>query len=106
MYLFIRQFLQKDREICNLDDKTKDGEDVEIGKCLRNLDVTAGDSRDGEQRDRFFPFPPEKHLHGKGNAWYHQATFYPTKQVKQEKCDIANINKMETAFSGLPVLCR
>ena len=84
MYLFIRQFLQKDREICNLDDKTKDGEDVEIGKCLRNLDVTAGDSRDGEQRDRFFPFPPEKHLHGKGNAWYHQATFYPTKQVKQD----------------------
>ena len=82
-YLYIRSFVvQKDHEKCKLEDKTNDGEDVEIGKCLRNLDVTAGDSRDSEKRDRFFPFAPEKHLHGKGNIWYHQATLYPTKQVK------------------------
>ena len=91
MYFIVRSFSQKDSEKCNIEDKTKDGEDAEIGKCLRNLDVSIGDSRDGEQRDRFLPFPIGKHLlpriptdawsHEK-LAWYHQATFYPTKQVK------------------------
>ena len=92
MYFIVRSFSQKDSEKCNIEDKTKDGEDVEIGKCLRNLGVSMGDSRDGKQRDRFFPFPIGKRLlpriphdawsHDK-LAWYHQATPYPTKQVKQ-----------------------
>ena len=72
-----------DEKVCKLEDDTIDGEDVEIGKCLINLDVIAGDSRDSQQRERFLPFLPEEHLspRGNGDAWYQEALFYPHKQV-------------------------
>ena len=37
-------------------------EDVEMGRCLMNLGVAAGDSRDELARSRFFPFPPGSFL--------------------------------------------
>ena len=37
-------------------------EDVEIGKCLMNLGVAAGDSRDELARSRFFPLTPGSFL--------------------------------------------
>ena len=68
-------------------DYTPDGEDVEIAKCLGNLNVTAGDSRDSQQRERFLPFLPERHLSTAGikleggYAWYRDALFYPPQEV-------------------------
>ena len=33
-----------------------------LGVCMKNLNVTYGDSRDEKKRKRFFPFNPEDHL--------------------------------------------
>ncbi|EDV59562.1 glycoprotein-N-acetylgalactosamine 3-beta-galactosyltransferase 1 [Drosophila erecta] len=55
-------------------------EDVEIGRCMENLNVTAGDSRDEIGRGRMFPFKPEHHLIANQDKtfWYWSYTYYKT----------------------------
>lgn len=68
-----------DKRMCRQDNAG--AEDVEIGKCLQNVHVIAGDSRDGE-RGRFFPFVPEGHLIPDPNHdwWYWRAIYYDIKE--------------------------
>ena len=78
---FIEQSLP-DSEICR--DKNDGAEDVQLGKCLENVNVTAGDSRDALKRGRFFPFVPEHHLipnHTSKDFWYWKYIFYKTEEV-------------------------
>lgn len=59
-------------------------EDLEMGRCLENVGVFAGDSRDAEGRETFHPFVPEHHLIPglvPKSSWYWGYNFYPAKEV-------------------------
>lgn len=54
-------------------------EDVELGNCMERLDVVAGDSRDTNHRERFFPLFPAYHLeehNDRDTFWYYNYSFY------------------------------
>ena len=56
-------------------------EDVEIGKCLANVNVTAGDSRDEKGRARFFALVPDQIVvpgTKDPDFWYWKNQFYPS----------------------------
>ncbi|XP_046664458.1 glycoprotein-N-acetylgalactosamine 3-beta-galactosyltransferase 1-like isoform X1 [Homalodisca vitripennis] len=55
-------------------------EDVEMGRCMENLQVVPVDTRDSLGRGRFFPFSPETHLIPdaiKQDSWYWDMIYYP-----------------------------
>lgn len=57
-------------------------EDVEIGKCLYNVGVLAGDSRDELSRSRFLPFPVDGMIRDLfGETWLDNTSYYEIKKV-------------------------
>ncbi|XP_033731655.1 glycoprotein-N-acetylgalactosamine 3-beta-galactosyltransferase 1-like [Pecten maximus] len=56
------------------------GEDVQLGRCLELVGVKAGDTRDLEGKERFFPLNPEDHIVPGSiprNSWYWSHLYYP-----------------------------
>ncbi|XP_073821920.1 glycoprotein-N-acetylgalactosamine 3-beta-galactosyltransferase 1-like [Musca autumnalis] len=54
-------------------------EDSEMGRCLQNVGVVAGDSRDDLLRGRFFPTQVSGHIKPKDkSSWYWRYIFYKT----------------------------
>lgn len=85
--LFVEQGL-RDPAICRSDPGGH--EDVGMGKCLENLNVKAGDSRDSQGRNRFFPFDPETHLvPDRMPNWYWDYTYCPVKPGRDCCSDMA-----------------
>uniref|UniRef100_A0A1B6DQC5 Glycoprotein-N-acetylgalactosamine 3-beta-galactosyltransferase 1 n=1 Tax=Clastoptera arizonana TaxID=38151 RepID=A0A1B6DQC5_9HEMI len=78
----VKRFVEKalpDTSKCRQDDGGS--EDLEMGKCLENVEVRAMDSRDSLGRGRFFPFIPQHHLspgHTDPDFWYWHYIYYPT----------------------------
>ncbi|XP_018788950.1 PREDICTED: glycoprotein-N-acetylgalactosamine 3-beta-galactosyltransferase 1-like [Bactrocera latifrons] len=63
--------------LCNPNDSAYANE--EMGKCLKNLGVVDGDSRDAMGRQRFIPFPPEHfltELSPEKEEWFVTHSFY------------------------------
>ncbi|KAM8977549.1 glycoprotein-N-acetylgalactosamine 3-beta-galactosyltransferase 1-like [Pelodytes ibericus] len=54
-------------------------EDLELGKCMETMGVTAADTRDSNKREMFHPFTPEYHLTTRfeANDQYKDYCFYP-----------------------------
>ncbi len=82
----VRKFVEtglKDPSKCR--DDPGGAEDLEMGQCLQNIGVKAGDSRDELGRETFHPFEPEHHLIPglvpKDN-WYWEYNYYPAREVK------------------------
>lgn len=78
----LRRFVEvaiPDEKLCRKD--PGGAEDAEMGKCMENVNVFAGDSRDAELRGRFFPFVPQHHLiqdHVDKDFWYWKYIYYKT----------------------------
>lgn len=71
--IFVEQSLPNDKK-CKK--QNTGAEDAEMGKCLNNVGVMAGDSRDSLGRGRFFPFTPATHLMGGVPKWYYDYVYY------------------------------
>ncbi|OWF48568.1 Glycoprotein-N-acetylgalactosamine 3-beta-galactosyltransferase 1 [Mizuhopecten yessoensis] len=70
------------------------GEDVQLGQCLEMVGVKAGDTRDSEGKERFFPLRPEDHIvrgNIPKNSWYWSHIYYPHLQVIRYNMKKSNI---------------
>ncbi|KAM7356653.1 uncharacterized protein ACRADG_002308 [Cochliomyia hominivorax] len=60
--------------------ETYQAEDVQLGLCLQNIGVIAGDSRDEEGNERFLPLPVEYLIPEDKTWWYKNYSYYPQKE--------------------------
>uniref|UniRef100_A0A0N4ZRH2 Glycoprotein-N-acetylgalactosamine 3-beta-galactosyltransferase 1 n=1 Tax=Parastrongyloides trichosuri TaxID=131310 RepID=A0A0N4ZRH2_PARTI len=94
-YVLSRQALKDFNEISLADPKKckkndVGAEDVELGRCLQNAGVIAGDSRDKHGRHRMFPLSPLYHFHGNNSTgksllpkWFYQYMYYPYNDTEE-----------------------
>lgn len=77
---FVEQAIP-DKNNCNAGNGGR--EDLEMGRCLSNVNVIAGDSRDNQGRGKMFVFDAEKHMFPNLNPkyWYRQSIYYDTHDV-------------------------
>ena len=76
-------------------------EDLEMGQCMQNIRVHAGDSRDNLGRETFHPFVPQHHLIPgmiPRDNWYWEYNYYPPKEVHTDECILLLVQHCTFAF--------
>ncbi|XP_014663957.1 PREDICTED: glycoprotein-N-acetylgalactosamine 3-beta-galactosyltransferase 1-like [Priapulus caudatus] len=80
----LRMMIEEGIDNYNVCHEDGGAEDVEMGQCMENLGVEAGDSRDEHGEETFFPFLPEHHLNihqvGDPDFWFISMSWYPHKK--------------------------
>lgn len=75
----LKRFTQqamKNSSLCKTDNTG--AEDWQMGSCMDNVGVLAGDSRDKFNRERFLPFRAYSHLFSHRTNWYWDRKYYDT----------------------------
>ena len=85
-----------DTKICPTNFKS---EDVQLGMCLENVGVIAGDSRDCEGNERFLPLAVEHVIPTDTSFWYKNYTFYPQNKVSFNRFVFLLIPTLNLNFS-------
>ncbi|XP_046656515.1 glycoprotein-N-acetylgalactosamine 3-beta-galactosyltransferase 1-like isoform X3 [Daphnia pulicaria] len=70
-------------------------EDLEMGKCMENLNVSTMDTRDSKGRGRFFPFSPDLHYFPNEipqDSWYWRNIYYPPPTKGSDCCSDSAIS--------------
>ncbi|XP_075163755.1 glycoprotein-N-acetylgalactosamine 3-beta-galactosyltransferase 1-like [Haematobia irritans] len=60
-------------QVCN---HTFKEEDIQLGKCLENIGVIAGDTRDDEGKERFIPLTPNTVIPNNLSKWYPKLVYH------------------------------
>ena len=83
---------------CKTDEDGGD-EDAEIGRCLESVNVQAGDSRDEDGKETFFPLRPDSMLLDIP-SWYWKYKYYKSKNETEHSENVSSLLPY-IIFSGL-----
>lgn len=62
-------------------DRYFQAEDLQLGMCLENVGVIAGDSRDPEGKERFVPLIPADVIPNLRSEWYPKLVYHSANEV-------------------------
>ena len=63
---------------------------MEIGRCLESVNIHAGDSRDAEGNERFFPLSPESMILQQNiPRWYWKYKYYKSDNVNKRSENVS-----------------
>lgn len=79
----LRKYAHEAYENPDVCPETYQAEDVQLGLCLQNIGIIAGDTRDKEGNERFLPLPVEYLIPEDKTWWYKNYSFYEQREVSK-----------------------
>uniref|UniRef100_A0AC34GEE5 N-acetylgalactosaminide beta-1,3-galactosyltransferase n=1 Tax=Panagrolaimus sp. ES5 TaxID=591445 RepID=A0AC34GEE5_9BILA len=80
---------------------TSDNDDLELGICVQNLNITSVDTRDNQGRHRMFPWGPGDHLMKGLEPRHFDYLYYPYNQNQKFDCCANNIISFHYVYGDM-----